>query len=196
MDVVLNDRLKQEIKDADIHFFFKDEDSIVPYLNIKNNNLMFRKNGIDYFLDNDGGHIAYRKRSIIVNDKMTYTWQISKREFIDAVKWMMKLLDNCSDEYKKMCLDAISQLDYKKGNVNAHFRVVYDKEDKDKIARLRFNYKNLFYDLMLDDNRMLRGNIDDPWAHLNKKEVKGLEKKLVLGIMSKSKTLNDKIRKI
>ena len=49
---------------------------------------------------------------------------------------------------------------------------------------------------MLDDNRMLRGNIDDPWAHLNKKEVKGLEKKLVLGIMSKSKTLNDKIRKI
>lgn len=84
MDVVLNDKLKQEIKDADIHFFFKDEDSIVPYLNIKNNNLMFRKNGIDYFLDNDSGHIAYRKRSI-------YTWQISKREFIENVKWMMEL---------------------------------------------------------------------------------------------------------
>lgn len=77
------------LEDVDIHFFFKDEDSIVPYLNIKNNNLMFRKNGIDYFLSSVDGHIAYRKRSIIVNDKMTYTWQISKREFINAVKWMM-----------------------------------------------------------------------------------------------------------
>lgn len=95
-----------------------------------------------------------------------------------------------------MCLDAIAQFDYKKGNANAHFRVIYDEEDKDKIARLRFNYRNLFYDLMLDDNRMLRGNIDDAWAHLNKKEVKVLEKKLVLGIMKKSRTLNDKIRKI
>jgi len=127
---------------------------------------------------------------------MTYTWQISKKEFIDAVKWMMELLDNCSDEYKKICLDSISQLDYKKGNANAHFRLIYDEEDKDKIARLRFNFRNLFYDLMLDDNRMLRGNIDDPWAHLNKKEVKGFEKKLVLGIMCKSKTLSSMIREI
>lgn len=95
-----------------------------------------------------------------------------------------------------MCLDAIAQLDYKTGNVNAHFRVIYDEEDKDKIARLRFNYRNIFYDLMLDDNRMLRGNIDDPWAHLNKKEVIGLEKKLVLGIMCSSKTLSSKFKKI
>ena len=192
----MNEKLKREIEDANIHFFFNEGDSFVPYLNIKNNNLMFRKNGIDYFLSNADGHTAYRKRSIIVNDKMTYTWQISKREFIDAVKWMMKLLDNCSDEYRKMCLNAIAQLDYKKGNANARFRVIYDEEDKEKITRLRFNYRSLFYDLMLDDNRMLRGNIDDPWAHLNKKEVKGLEKKLVLGIMSKSKTLSSKIRKI
>lgn len=142
------------------------------------------------FLSNVYGHVAYRKRSIVVNDKMTYTWQTSKREFIYAVKWIMVLLDNCSDEYRKICLDAIAQLDYKKGNANAHFRVIYDEEDKDKIVSLRFNYRSLFYDLMLEDNRMLRGNIDDPRAHLNKKEVKSLEKKLVLGIMSKSKNLN------
>lgn len=192
----MDEKLKQEIFDAETHFFFKVEDSIVPYLDVNQNTLMFKKDGVKYFLNNENGHIAYRKRNIIVNDKMTYTWQISKREFIDAVKWLMVLLNNCSDEYRKMCLEVIDKLDYEKGNVNAHFQVIYDEDDMDKIDGLRFNYRSLFYDLMLDDNRMLRGNIDDPWAHLNKKEVKGIEKKLVLGIMSKSKTLSSKVGKI
>lgn len=45
----MDEKLKQEIEDAYIHFFFNEGDSFVPYLNIKNNNLMFRKNGTDYF---------------------------------------------------------------------------------------------------------------------------------------------------
>ena len=43
---------------------------------------------------------------------------------------------------------------------------------------------------------MFKGIIDDPFSHLNKKEVKGLEKKMILSIMNNSKTIKNKMREI
>ena len=51
----MNEKLKREIEDADIHFFFKDEDSIVPYLDVNQNTLMFKKEGVKYFLNHKNG---------------------------------------------------------------------------------------------------------------------------------------------
>lgn len=198
--------LREEFFNAESDFFFNDDDSRVPYISFNGCyvngvykqyvSIMFNKNGVRYFLDNEFGHTAYRDRMVKINDISTYTWQLSKREFIYAKKCILEMLVNCSDEYKKLCLDAMDELDYEKGRRNAYFQIIINKVDKSKIDRLRFNFRNLFYDLMLDDKSMFRGNIDDPFSHLNKKEVKGLEKRLVLSIMNHSMTIKDKIVKI
>lgn len=202
----ISDSLKEEFFNAETDFFFKDKDSRVPYISFNNDlidgvykqyvSIMFKKDGVRYFLDNEFGHTAYRDSKIVINECLFHTWQLSKREFIYAKKCILEMLVNCSDEYKKLCLDAIDELDYEKGRENAHFQIIIDKVDENKVDRFRFNFRNLFYDLMLDDYSMLRGNIDDPWSHLNKKEVKGLEKRLVLRVMKRSKTLKDKISEI
>ena len=36
---------------------------------------------------------------------------------------------------------------------------------------------------MIDDDSMFRGIIDDPFSHLNKRKVRGLEKKMILSII-------------
>ena len=202
----ISDSLKEEFFNAKTDFFFKDGDSKVPYISFNDGfvngiykqyvSIMFIKNGVSYFLDNEFGHTAYENSKIVINECLTHTWQLSKREFIYAKKCILEMLVNCSDEYKKLCLDAIDELDYEKGRANAYFQIIINKVDRSKVDRLRFNFRNLFYDLMLDDNSILRGNIDDPWSHLNKREVKGLEKRLVLGIMKHSKTLKDKLNEI
>lgn len=193
--------LREEFFEIEQNFYFSDDDSRVPYVSFgpEFNNpsicLMFKRNGVKYFLSEESGYFAWRSRKIRINDISTYTWQLSKIEFIRVKKWMLESLIYCSDEYKVLCLDAISKLDYEKGRRNAHFQIITDDNDTE-IERIRFNFRDLYYDLMVEDDSMFRGIIDDPWSHLNKKEIKGLEKKLVLSIMNNSKTIKNKIKEL
>ena len=51
----------------------------------------------------------------------------------------------------------------------------------------------IYYEWILENNTLIRGDINDPFSHLHKKEIKGLEKKLVLRTMHKSSVLDKKI---
>ena len=193
--------LREEFFEIEQNFFFSDDDSMFPYVSFGSDFsnpsicIMFRKNGVEYFLSEESGYFACRGRIFRINDISKYTWQLSKLDFIRVKKWMLESLDYCLDEYKELCLDAISKLDYEKGRRNAHFQIITDDNDTE-IERIRFNFRDLYYDLMLNNNSMFRGIIDDPWSHLNKKEIKGLEKKLVLSIMNNSKTIKNKIKEL
>ena len=83
--------------------------------------IMFKRNGVKYFLSEQAGYTAHKNRMIIVNEISTYTSQLSKIEFLRVKKWMLESLVNCSDEYKQLCLNAINELDYEKGRRNAFF---------------------------------------------------------------------------
>lgn len=193
--------LREELFRAETDFFFDDDDSRVPCVsfdivdNRKSVCMMFKRNGVRYFLSDEFGYSAYRNRIIKIDDISTYSWQLSKIEFIRVRKWMLESLVYCSNEYKELCLDVINKFDYEKGRQNAHFQVIFD-DSRTEIEKIRFNYRYIYYDLMMDNDVMYRGNVDDPFSNLNKKEVKGLEKKLVLSIMNNSKTIKNKIREI
>lgn len=85
MDDTLSDELRKEIFNAEISFFFRGEESKVPYLNVNNKSIMFRKNGIRYFLNNESGHVAYNNNNF---------WQLSRRQFLYAKKCILEMLDN------------------------------------------------------------------------------------------------------
>ena len=192
--------LREEFFEIEQNFFFSEDDSIVPYISFGfdfNNPsicIMFKRNGVKYFLSEESGYFACRDRMIRINDISTYTWQLSKLDFIRVKRWMLESLVYCSDEYKELCLDAISKLDYKKGRNDAHFQIIIDDKGTE-IEKVRFNFRDLYYDLMIDDDSMFRGIIDDPFSHLNKRKVSGLEKKMILSIMNNSKTIRDKMKK-
>ena len=212
MDIVMNEKLKQEMKNAENAFLYnRGEDSKIPNLDIRNEyiELSFYRNGICYYLSNKNGHIAYAsKRNMYrindiyilfilginrINGNIGYTWQLSKKEFIQAKKTALELLKNCSDEYKRICLDVIDKLDYEEGYNNARFSINPYSHEKERILIIRFHYKCLFYDWNLENNTLIKGNINDPFSHLNNKEIKGLEKKLVLRTIHKSRALDKKI---
>lgn len=212
MDIVMSEELKKEIKDAQIAWTFgRSEDSKIPALFISKDStdLAFCKNGISYFLSSKYGYTASAcildkknikdlftilKLDIICNnDIISHRWQISKKEFILVKKTVLELLKNCSDEYKIICLDVIDKLDYEEGYNNYRFSINPNLPESDKILRIRFQYNNLIYDWNLENNTLIKANIDDPFARSNKKEIKGLEKKLVLRTMHKSSVLDKKI---
>ena len=212
MDIVMSEELKKEMKDAQIAWYFnQDEDSKIPALFIRDDytQLSIYKNGVSYSLNSKYGYTATAFKSDIkhINDITTifmlcincisentgYTWQLSKKEFIYAKKIALELLKNCSDEYKRICLDVIDKLDYEEGYNNARFSINPYSHEKERILIIRFHYKCLFYDWNLENNTLTRANIDDPFANLNEKEIKGLEKKLILRTMHKSRALDKKI---
>ena len=212
MAIVMNDKLKIEMKDAENAFHYnRNEDSKVPVLSVGKDytELSFKKNGVNYYLSNEYGHTAvayYSNKRYInnisilltlsikhINGYNAYTKQLSKDEFIQAKKHVLELLKNCSDEYKIICLDVINKLDYEEGYNNYRFSINPNLPESDKILRIRFQYNNFIYDWNLENNSLIKANIDDPFARSNKKEIKGLEKKLVLRTMHKSSVLDKKI---
>lgn len=212
MAIVMNEKLKKEMKDAQIAWTFgRSEDSKIPALFIEKDHtqLSFCKDGISYSLNSKYGYTAsacildikkikdlaiiLKLHMICNNDIISHRWQISKKEFIQAKKHVLELLKNCSDEYKIICLDVIDKLDYEEGYNNYRFSINPNLPESDKILKIRFQYNNLIYDWDVDNNTLIKANIDDPFARSNEKEIKGLEKKLVLRTMHKSSALDKKI---
>ena len=147
--------------EAETSFFFGDEDSVLPHLSfdVKTGNvcgIMF-KNGRDkVFLNNESGHTAYRT----YDNGESYTWQLSKREYNSAIKHVISLVNDASEEVRDFYFDAISHLDYREGKINAHFDViVWDGI----VKKLRFDWKNIYYTLDSSNGIILKGNVDDPF---------------------------------
>lgn len=72
----------------------------------------------------------------------------------------------------------LNKLDFDKGRVNAYFEIIVNKEDRNKIELLRFNFRDLYYTLQKNNNVMFKGNVNDPWSHLNKKRGKEFRKEI------------------
>ena len=196
MEYIFSEEAMQKLSGAEIDFTITREDSKVPYLAVdwctgKTGMLAFRKDGINYFLDNEHGHVAYKNSNGIAK-----TWQLSRREYDYARFCLLEMLDNCDQELVPYYSKAISKLDYRTGKANAHFVVNASYTIPNEVSSIRFNLGNLFYTLNTDDGLVLKANINDPWACFNKKEVKGIEKRLVLEVIKRSKTVKEKIASI
>lgn len=177
--------------DAEMSFFFGDEDSLLPHVSFdvktgKARGIMFKSGNDKVFLNNETGHTAYR----ILDNGDSYTWQLSRREFKCAVNHIINLVSDVDIEVRDFYYDVLNQLDYKEGKQNAHFSVV---SLNGKVSSLRFDWRNIYYTLDPKNDVVLKGNVDDPFSHLNKEEVHGIEKCLIKTILYTSPTIKRKL---
>ena len=107
---------------------------------------------------------------------------------------MRKMVEEADDDLKEIYMGVLGELDYKVGHDNAMFYVVPDIENKCKVGTIRFNFRNIFYSLSCSSGVLVKGCIDDYVC--KHKEVKGLEKKLILGVMKYSDVVSSKIAEI
>lgn len=187
-------KIDDVLGEAEINFFFGNEDSVLPHVSFdvktgKVRGIMFKSGSDKVFLNNESGHTAYRT----FENGESYTWQLSKREFKNAVNHVISLVSDCDSEVRDFYYDALSGLDYKEGKKNAHFDVIVWNG---KVKKLRFDWKNIYYTLNPTDGVVLKGNVDDPFSHLNKEEVHGLEKCLIKTILYTSPVIKRKLEDV
>lgn len=187
-------KIDDALRDAEMSFFFEDEDSLLPHISFdvktgKVRGIMFKSGSDKVFLNNESGHTAYRT----YENGESYSWQLSRREFKRAVNHVINLVDDCDSEVRDFYFEALSGLDYCEGKKNAHFDVIVLNG---KVKNLRFDWKNIYYTLNPHDGVVLKGNVDDPFSHLNKEEVHGIEKCFVKTLLYTSPVIKRKLENV
>lgn len=196
MVVVKDEEIRRKLKKVEQDFIFGDDDSILPTLFLdertgKVSSIAYKKGGKKYFFSDVYGYTAYRWEK---GKNRPRTWQTTFSEFEESCRLMRKMIDECPEDLREVYTSAIDELDYETGRDNAMFYVAPDITDSSRVGTIIFNFRNISYSLSCSNGILLKGCVDDFLC--KHKEVKGLEKKLVLGVIKYSDVVADKVSDI
>lgn len=196
MVVVKDDVVRRKLKKIERDFMCGDEDSKLPALFLNEmtgevSSVAYKVGNKRYYFSDEYGYTAYRWDNKKNRPK---TWQTTSYEFEESCLLMRKMVEEADDDLKEIYMGVLGELDYKVGHDNAMFYVAPDIENKCKVGTIRFNFRNIFYSLSYSSGVLVKGCIDDYVC--KHKEVKGLEKKLILGVMKYSDVVSSKIAEI